>query len=107
MIWKSKKQPIIAQSSCESEIIAATYGANEAVFVKQLLEEIGVDTPSIRVYEDNTGATAIANNPGKLRQRSRHFELRFLKVQEYVTRRICNMVQVPTSYQLADMGPGA
>ena len=103
VIWKSKKQPIIAQSSCESEIIAATYGANEAVFVKQLLEEIGVDTPSIRVYEDNTGATAIANNPGKLRQRSRHFELRFLKVQEYVTRRICNMVQVPTSYQLADI----
>ena len=36
VIWKSKKQPIIAQSSCESEIIAATYGANEAVFVKQL-----------------------------------------------------------------------
>ena len=103
VIWKSKKQPIIAQSSCESEIIAATYGANEAVFVKQLLEEIGVSTPSIRVYEDNTGATAIANNPGKLRQRSRHFELRFLKVQEYVTRRICNMVQVPTSYQLADI----
>ena len=103
VIWKSKKQPIIAQSSCESEIIAATYGANEAVFVKQLLEEIGVTTPSIRVYEDNTGATAITNNPGKLRQRSRHFELRFLKIQEYVTRRICNMVQVPTSYQLADI----
>ena len=102
-MWNSKRQPIIAQSSCESEIIAATYGTNETVFLKQLLHEIGVDTPSIRCYEDNSGATEIANNPGKLRKRSRHFELRFLKIQEYVSDLVVTMVQVPTAYQLADI----
>ena len=41
--------------------------------------------------------------PLGFRRFPREPELRFLKVQEYVTRRICNMVQVPTSYQLADI----
>ena len=74
--WKSKRQPIIAQSSCESEIIAATYGANEACFVRELLTEIGLPPHTIRAYEDNTSTRQLANDPGKLRNRSKHFELR-------------------------------
>ena len=42
-------------------------------------------------------------NPGALRERSKHFELRFLKIQEYAERGMIRMVQVPTKFQLADM----
>ena len=101
--WKSKRQPIIAQSSCESEIIAATYGANEACFVRELLAEIGLPSHTIRAYEDNTSTRQLANDPGKLRNRSKHFELRFMVVQDLVQRAIVSMVYVPTKYQLADL----
>ena len=101
--WKSKRQPIIAQSSCESEIIAATYGANEACFVRELLTEIGLPPHPIRAYEDNTSTRQLANDPGKLRNRSKHFELRFMVVQELVQRALISMVYVPTKYQLADL----
>jgi hypothetical protein len=39
--WSSKKQEIVAQSSCESELIAACAGANDAMFIRYLLEDIG------------------------------------------------------------------
>ena len=101
--WKSKKQPIIAQSSCESEIIAATSGANEGAFLRDLLDEIGCPQTCTTMYEDNQACRQIVENPGALRERSKHFELRFLKIQEYAERGMIRMVQVPTKFQLADM----
>ena len=57
----------------------------------------------IRAYEDNTSTRQLANDPGKLRNRSKHFELRFMVVQELVQRALISMVYVPTKYQLADL----
>ena len=101
--WKSKKQPIIAQSSCEAEIIAATAGANEAAFLRDLLEEIGCTQVPTRCYEDNQACRMIIENPGSLRERSKHFEIRFLKVAEYAQRGVIDVVQIPTKWQLADL----
>ena len=56
-----------------------------------------------RAYEDNTSTRQLANDPGKLRNRSKHFELRFMVVQELVQRALISMVYVPTKYQLADL----
>jgi hypothetical protein len=101
--WKSKKQPIIAQSSCESEIISACFGANEASFLRQLLSDIGYPQQTTRVYEDNTACLQISKNPGALSSRSKHFEIRWMKIQEYVKHAVISMVYCPTKYQLADL----
>ena len=58
---------------------------------------------TIRAYEDNTSTRLLANDPGKLRNRSKHFELRFMVVQDLIQRAIVSMVYVPTKYQLADL----
>eukprot|EP00965_Chrysotila_dentata_P005825 191790-Pleurochrysis_carterae.AAC.1 len=39
--WSSKKQPSVALSSCEAEIIAASEAAKEATYLRTLLEELG------------------------------------------------------------------
>ena len=52
---------------------------------------------------DGTSTRQLANDPGKLRNRSKHFELRFMAVQELVQRALISMVYVPTKYQLADL----
>eukprot|EP00965_Chrysotila_dentata_P217515 6190041-Pleurochrysis_carterae.AAC.2 len=39
--WTSKKQPTVALSSCEAEIVAASEAAKEAVYLRALLEELG------------------------------------------------------------------
>ena len=74
--------------------------------MRELLTEIGLPPHPIRTYEDNTSTRQLANDPGKLRNRSKHFELRFMVVQELVLqvqRALISMVYVPTKYQLADL----
>ena len=46
--WKSQKQPIVAQSSCEAEFIAACKGANEVCFLRDLLGEWGYDNTAAK-----------------------------------------------------------
>ena len=37
--WSSKKQPVVALSSCEPEYIALEYASQEAVYLPDLLSE--------------------------------------------------------------------
>ena len=40
--WGSKRQPSTALSSCEAEIMAASEGAKEAVYISTFLNELGM-----------------------------------------------------------------
>ena len=100
--WKSQKQPIVAQSSCEAEFIAACKGANEVCFLRDLLGEWGYEQGVTRMYEDNTAAKQLAHNPGALRDRSKHFELRWFKLQELVKGAIVTLKYIGTKEQVAD-----
>eukprot|EP00965_Chrysotila_dentata_P030773 1025031-Pleurochrysis_carterae.AAC.1 len=39
--WSSKKQPSVALSSCEAEIIAASEATKEAVYLRSLFADLG------------------------------------------------------------------
>jgi len=39
--WSSKKQPTVALSFCEAEIVAASEAAKEAVYLRALLADLG------------------------------------------------------------------
>ena len=53
----------MAGSTCEAEYIAASEAANEGVWMKEFISDLGV-IPSasgpIKIFCDNTGATALA-----------------------------------------------
>ncbi|WP_248786429.1 Ty1/Copia family ribonuclease HI, partial [Escherichia coli] len=72
--WKSSKQETVADSTTESEYIAASDAAKEAVWIKKFITELGVVpsiTDSIELYCDNNGAIAQAKEP-QSHQRSKH-----------------------------------
>ena len=64
--WKSSKQSVVADSTTESEYIAASDAAKEAAWMKKFITDLDV-VPSIRkpieVFCDNTGAIAQAKEP--------------------------------------------
>jgi hypothetical protein len=99
-----QRQPIAAQSSCESEFIAACKGANEVSYLHQLLGEMGYpQAEPTRVYGDNKAAKDLAHNPGMLKDRSKHFQLRWKKLQEYVRDRTITTAKTPAACQVADI----
>ena len=60
-------------STCEAEYIAASEAANEGVWMKEFISDLGV-IPSasgpMKIFCDNTGAIALAKNPDFTREPS-------------------------------------
>lgn len=74
IIFLSRKQPCIAQSSTESEYIAANEAARELMWVRQLFDELEekIDCPTL--YIDNLSTIKQIKNCDTKRK-SKHVEL--------------------------------
>ena len=65
-MWLSKRQSLVSDSSAEAEYIGQANAAKEAIFLTQLLEELGYkgnDLKPIRIIADNQLAIKLADNP--------------------------------------------
>ncbi|GJU90292.1 retrotransposon protein, putative, ty1-copia subclass, partial [Tanacetum coccineum] len=84
--WKSKKQTTIAMHATQSEYMAASEAAMEAVWIRKFVGDLGV-MPSINkpinMYCDNSAAIIFANEPGVMKG-ARHFLRRYHYVREQV-----------------------
>ena len=83
--WSSKRQPTIALSSCEAEIMAASEAAKEAVFLNGLISELGFkdDSEPIHLHCDNKAAVDSAYNPEN-HARTKHIDRRHYFIRELV-----------------------
>ncbi len=62
--WSSKKQKCVALSTAEAEYVALSSAAQESVWLRQLMTELGSgpETPTL-IFEDNQSAIAMTKNP--------------------------------------------
>ncbi|GJY99914.1 ankyrin repeat-containing protein [Tanacetum coccineum] len=79
-----EKQPTVALSSCESEFMAATGAACQALWLKRLLSELtGWEEKRITLKVDNISAIALVRNP-VFHGRSKHIDIRYHFIRECV-----------------------
>ena len=80
----SKKQKSVALSSCEAEIMAASTAAQDVIYMRRLLSELGhaSDEPTPLAL-DNAAARDLAYNP-EHHDRTKHIERRHFFVREAV-----------------------
>ena len=100
--WCSQKQPIHAQSAAEAEYYAAVSASNEAVWLKQLMEDLGNHQKTITIHEDNQACIALSKNPQD-HKRTKHIQIKYHVIRDYVNKGIIKLVYCPTKDQLADM----
>ncbi|WZZ85883.1 hypothetical protein YC2023_114462 [Brassica napus] len=101
--WCSQKQDTVALSSCESEFMAATEAAKQAVWLQYLISEITnrkIEKTLIRA--DNKSAIALAKNP-VFHRRSKHIHKRFHFIREKVEQDEIDVEHVPGTEQKADI----
>jgi hypothetical protein len=83
--WSSKKESVVALSSCEAEYIAASLCACQAIWLMNLIDEmIGEDHGAIEMKIDNVSAINLAKN-SIAHGKSKHIEMRFHYLREQVT----------------------
>lgn len=101
--WKSKKQSIVALSSCEAEYVAMTAAMQEGNFLRQLFSDIrGSGRDIIVLNVDNQGAIALAKNPVH-HQRSKHIDIKFHFIRSEVENGIVDLKYVPSDVNIADI----
>ncbi len=101
--WLSQRQPVVALSSTEAEYIALSSAAQQAIWLRRLLTELGMDnshpTP---IWEDNQGAICLLNNP-VAHKKSKHIQIRHHYIREWVADKSIELHYVPTSDMTADL----
>ncbi|PWA75384.1 ribonuclease H-like domain, Reverse transcriptase, RNA-dependent DNA polymerase [Artemisia annua] len=101
--WCTQKQPTVALSSCESEFMAATAAACQALWLKRLLSELtGLEEKRITLRVDNVSAIALVKNP-VFHGRSKHIDIRYHFIRECVENGHINVEHVSGELQRADI----
>ncbi|GJR89029.1 zinc finger, CCHC-type containing protein [Tanacetum coccineum] len=94
---------IVALSSCESEFMAATGAACQALWLKRLLSELtGWEEKRITLKVDNVSAIALVRNP-VFHGRSKHIDIRYHFIRECVENGHINVEHVRGELQRADI----
>jgi hypothetical protein len=100
--WSSKRQATVALSSCESELMAETQAAKEAVWLSKFLAQVlHQDQVAVVIHCDNQGAIALAKND-QFHARTKHIDIREKWVREAVAAKKVTLEYIPTNLQLAD-----
>jgi hypothetical protein len=100
---KSKLGRSVTLSSTEAEYFAVSQVAKEVLFIKQLMETIGISIQlPITVKVDNVGAIFLGNN-SSVGQRTKHIDIRTHFIREYIEDDIIKLVFVRTDDNDADM----
>ncbi|CAI7803506.1 unnamed protein product [Closterium sp. NIES-53] len=100
--WRSKKQNEVGQSSCETECMALHHGAKEVVWLRRLLEEIGVcqKEPTL-IFCYNESAVKLAKN-ACLHGLMKHIRPKWHRVRRLLDKEV-RLEIVKTHQQAADI----
>lgn len=101
--WCSKKQNVVALSSCEAEYIAAAFGASQAQWLQMLLHELKVKCEStMRLKVDNKSAIDLEKHPIS-HGRSKHIEIKYHFLRDQVAKEKLAIEHYNREDQLADI----
>ena len=105
--WCTKKEPVIALSSCEPEYIAGKFATCQALWLDTVMIELKCEVVKPLILRiDNKYAISLAKNPIS-QGRRKHVETRFHFIREQVTNGIVGLQYCPTKLQLVAGFPKA
>ncbi|CAI7802000.1 unnamed protein product [Closterium sp. NIES-54] len=101
--WQSKRLPVVALSTTESEYISLCQCIQEGVWLKRLFGEFGHEFDGVvPVMVDNQSAIALAQN-ACLHGRTKHMQVRWHFIREMVASCKVILQWCPTNRQAADI----
>lgn len=101
--WCSQKQETVALSSCEAEYMAASSASYQAIWLRDLLEELtGAKIQAVVIKVDNTSAIALVKNP-VFHGRSKHIKSRYHYIRERVEEKEIVVEHIGENEQRADI----
>ena len=101
--WQAKKQSMIALSTAEAEYAALTQATKEAIWLQNLLKDLGMSKYAPKIVNvDNQGTIALAENPIH-HARTKHLDIQLQFVRNSIEDGTIKLQYCPTNDMLADI----
>ena len=101
--WNLRKQAVVAQSTTEAEYISLAAAANQAIWLRKLLADLGQEQSSpTELYCDNKSAISITQIPVQ-HGRTKHINVKFHSIREAENNSLVKLHYYSTDEQLADI----
>lgn len=101
--WNSRKQQTVALSTTEAEYMAMASATQEAIWLRNLQNELFNNTTQIIVYGDNKSALQLAEKPTTFHPRTKHIDIRHHFVRDAISNNQVKFVHKSTEHMTADM----
>lgn len=102
ILWFSRRQQLVADSTCEAEIIAANAASKEVIWISRLLKELiglsGIPVLSI----DNRAAKRLSENP-EFHFRTKHIERKYFFIRNRIKEKMLRVEYIESEFQLGDL----
>jgi hypothetical protein len=103
--WKSRRQPTVALSTTQAEVLASTDAVRQAEWLRQLLEDLGLGLATgdpLPILNDNMGAVLLAKHPHN-HAGTKHFDIRTNYLREKREDKTISLDHVPSKDNEADI----
>jgi hypothetical protein len=101
--WSSKKQRVVALSTCEAELYAEAAALQEVLWLRDLVTELGLHVQmGSLLYGDNQSTIAVSKN-GVKSDRTKHVDVKYHFVTQTVEEGKVKLKWIPTAEQQADI----
>ena len=99
LMWRSRLQKLVTLSTCEAELVALCETMKDAMWILELLKNIGMNPEGAFVIHEDNAAALIVAETGRRKARTKHFDVRYfgsptrsrtrLSVYYHALRRTC------------------
>lgn len=101
VIWKSKKQSVVALSTTEAELIALCHACVESCWIVKILKDLNIEVENFKIFEDNQSTIKSINTYDQ--RNLKHLEIKYNFVKQKVEEGFVNVEYIKSEKQLADI----
>jgi len=100
--WSAKRQEIVSLSTTESEYVAATSAAKEALWLHSLITQLfGTTLDATTLFSDNQSAIVLTKDH-QYHARTKHIDIRFHFIRWIIEEGSLQLIFCPTTDMVAD-----
>lgn len=100
--WTSKRQTCVASSTCHAEYMATGTACRDAVWIRNLIEDLTGEGNIVNMHCDNTSAIHVASDNSS-NKRTRHTDREFYYINEQIYKGRIFLHWIDTKAQRADV----
>ena len=100
--WKANQQSVVALSTTEAEYMALAEGVKEAIWLKGMVNELGIAQACVTIHCDSQSVIHLANHQ-MYHERTKHIDVKLHLIRDVIEYEKVKVEKVSTEENSADM----